>query len=49
MLNMCSKQGKNVNVKAFNLMSGINETRFLVQQKSCKCKCGLSESVCNSK
>ena len=30
-------------------MSGVNETRFLVDQKSCEHKCGLNESVCNSK
>ena len=29
-------------------MLGINETRFLVQYESCKCKYGLDESVCNS-
>ena len=29
-------------------MSGINEARFLVYHKSCECKCGLNESVCNS-
>ena len=32
----------------FNLMSGVNETRFLVEHESCECKCGLNESVCNS-
>ena len=30
-------------------MSGVNKTRFLVQHESCECKCGLTESVCNSK
>ena len=40
---------KSMNLKVFNLMSGANETRFLVQHKLCKCKCGLNESVCNSK
>ena len=29
-------------------MSGVNETRFLVQYKSCECKCGLNERVCDS-
>ena len=28
-------------------MSGVNETRFLVKHESCKCKCGLIESVYN--
>ena len=40
---------KNMNVKVFNLMLVVNETRFLVQNKLCECKCGLNESVCNSK
>ena len=30
-------------------MLGVNETTFLVQQESFDCKCGLNESVCNSK
>ena len=32
-----------------NSISGVNETRFLVQHESCKCKFGLNESVWNSK
>ena len=40
---------KNMNIKVINLMSGVNETRFLVQHKSWECKCGLNESVCSSK
>ena len=40
---------KNTNVKIFNLISGVNETRFFVQHESCKCKCELNESVFNSK
>ena len=38
---------KNMNVKVFNLMSGVNETIFLVQRESCKCR--LNENVHNSK
>ena len=40
---------KNTNLKVFTLMSGVNETKILVQHESCKHKCGLNESVCNSK
>ena len=40
---------KNMNVKVFNLMSGANETRFLVKCESCEYMCGLVENVCNSK
>ena len=38
-----------MNVKVFNSMMGVNETKFLVQHESYECKCGLNESVCNSK
>ena len=40
---------KNINVKAFNLMSGTNETRHIERHKTCKCKCRLDASVCNNK
>ena len=29
-------------------MSGVNETRFLVQHESCECKSRLNEIVCTS-
>ena len=38
-----------MSLKVFNLMSRVNETRFLVQHDSCGCKCGLNESVCYPK
>ena len=38
-----------VNVKAFNLMSGTNETRQREWLETCKCKCRLDASVCNNK
>ena len=38
-----------MNVKVFNLMLRVSETRFLVQYELCKCKCTLNETVCNSK
>ena len=38
-----------MNAKGHNLLSGVNETRFLVQYESRECKCGWNESVCNSK
>ena len=38
-----------MNVKVFNLMSKVNETRILVEHESNKFKCGWNESVCNSK
>ena len=39
----------NVNVKVFNLMLRVNKTRFLIQDKLCQCKYGLSKSVCSLK
>ena len=38
---------KNMNFKAFNLMSRINETRYVSWHETCKCKCRLDASVCN--
>ena len=38
-----------MNVKVFELIPGVNETRFLVQHESCECKCGLNKSVGNAK
>ena len=36
-----------MNVKVFNLMSGVNNTIFLVQHESCECRYKLNESVCD--
>ena len=30
-------------------MSGVNETKHLVQHEMCECKCGFNESLCNTK
>ena len=40
---------KNINVKVFNLMSRINETRHIIWHETCKCICRLTASVCNNK
>ena len=40
---------RNINVKVFNLMSRINETRHIIWYETCKCICGLSVSICNSR
>ena len=40
---------KNINVKVFNLLSRINETRPIVWHETCKCICRLTSAVCNSK
>ena len=40
---------KNINVKVFSLMSRTNEIRHIEWHNTCKCKCILDASVCNSK
>ena len=40
---------KSLNVKVFNLMSGINETRRIEWHETCKRKCRFEHSVCNNK
>ena len=40
---------KSLNVKVFNLMSRINETRHIIWHETCKYICRLSASVCNNR
>ena len=40
---------KNINVKVFNLISRINETRQIIWHETCKCICRLTSAVCNSR
>ena len=40
---------KNINVKVFNIMARINETRQTVWHETCKCICKLTSAVCNSR
>ena len=40
---------ENINVKVFNLMSRINETRQIIWYETCKCVCRLISAVCNSR
>ena len=40
---------KNINVKLFNMMSRINETRHIIWHETRKCIRRLSASVCNSR
>ena len=40
---------KNLNVRIFNLMSRINETKHIKWNEICRCKCRLDASVCNNK
>ena len=40
---------KNLNVKVFNLMSRINETRHIKWHETCKCIYRVDASTCNNK
>ena len=40
---------KDLNVKVFDLMSRINETRHIKWHETFKCKCILDANVCNNK
>ena len=40
---------KNVNIKVYNFLIRLNETRNLLWHESCNCVCKLNSSVCNSK
>ena len=40
---------KNVNMKVYNFLMRLNETRNGLWHESCKCVCKLNSSVCNSK
>ena len=43
-----SNKVKNLILKVYNLIPGVNETKYLVEHESCECKCGWNESACNS-
>ena len=40
---------KKINVKVFNLISRINETKQILWHETCKCMCRLSDATCNNK
>ena len=40
---------KNLSIKVFNLISRTNETKHIKRHETCKCKCRLNKSVCNTK
>ena len=40
---------KNVNMKVYNFLMMLNETRNVLWHESCKCVCRLNSLVCNSK
>ena len=40
---------KRINMKVYNFLMRLNETRNVLRDESCKCICRLNSSVCNSK
>ena len=40
---------RDINIKVFNLLSRINETRKVVWHETCKCICRLTSAVCNER
>ena len=40
---------RDMNIKVFNLLAGINETRKVVWHETCKCVCRLTSAVCNDR
>ena len=46
---LCFDIVKNLNVKAFSLMSKTNKTRHIEWHETCKWECRLNPNVCNNK
>ena len=40
---------KDMNIKVFNLLARINETRKIVSHETCKCVCRLTSAICNDR
>ena len=40
---------KDINIKVFNMLSRINDTRKIVWHETCKCICRLTSAICNDK
>ena len=40
---------KDMNIKVFNLLARINETRKIVWHETCKCVCRLKSAICNDR
>ena len=50
MVNLCVPDIiKNMNIKVFNMLSRINETRRITWHETCKCICRFTKAVCNDK
>ena len=40
---------KDMNIKVFNLLARINETRKIVWHETCKCVCRLTSAICSNR
>ena len=40
---------KDMNIKVFNLLARVNETRKIVWHETCKCVCRLTSAICNDR
>ena len=45
---MCSNKTEDLNLRMFNMITGINESKILTKHISCKCKCKFDGRKCNS-
>ena len=46
---MCSKGNKNINVKAFNMITSKDEAKAMTEHITCDYKCKIHSTICNSK
>ena len=46
---ICVSNKRDKNVKAFNIITEINEAKTMVKDISCDCKCNFNSTTCNSK
>ena len=45
---MCSQKKKDLNVKVFNMITRITESKTLMKHISCDFKCKFNSTTCNS-
>ena len=43
------KETKDINVKAFNMITNKYEAKLMTEHLSCDCKCKFNSTICNSK
>ena len=43
-----ANETKDINVKAFNMITNENEAKAMTEHISCDCKCKFNSTICNS-